>query len=171
MGTSPRMKGKTPHGRSYLPRTGKAMELRLIPRDKKRFLPLLLEADEQESMIDRYLERGELFVFFQHEEPAAVAVVTKEAEGVYELKNLAVAGTLRRRGIGRRMVEELFARYRGCGIMLVGTGDSPMTLGFYRACGFAFSHVEKDFFVKNYDHPIVENGKRLTDMIYLKKTL
>lgn len=29
---------------------------------KKRFLDLLLLADEQESMIDRYLERGEMFV-------------------------------------------------------------------------------------------------------------
>ena len=75
------------------------------------------------------------------------------------------------RGIGRRMVEALFALYRGCGIMLVGTGDSPMTLGFYRACGFAFSHVEKDFFVKNYDHPIVEEGVLLRDMVYFRKEL
>ena len=30
--------------------------------DKKRFIDLLLLADEQESMIDRYLDRGELFV-------------------------------------------------------------------------------------------------------------
>ncbi|HJD97917.1 GNAT family N-acetyltransferase [Mailhella massiliensis] len=147
------------------------MDIRLITRDKKRFLPLLLEADEQESMIDRYLERGKLFVLFQDEEPAAVAVITKEADGVYELKNLAVAEALRRKGLGRGMVGALFTHYRGRGIMLVGTGDSPATLGFYRACGFAFSHVEKDFFVKNYDHPIVENGRRLTDMIYLKKAL
>ena len=147
------------------------MELCLITRDKKRFLPLLLEADEQESMIDRYLERGALFVLFQEGEAAAVAVVTREAEGVYELKNLAVAEKLRRKGLGRGMVEALLARCKGRGVMLVGTGDSPATLGFYKACGFEFSHVEKDFFVINYDHPVMENGKRLTDMIYLRKTL
>lgn len=55
--------------------------------------------------------------------------------------------------------------------MLVGTGDSPATLNFYKACGFTFSHVEKDFFVKNYDHPILENGKELRDMIYLRQEL
>ena len=33
-----------------------------ITTHKKRFLDLLLLADEQESMIDRYLERGEMFV-------------------------------------------------------------------------------------------------------------
>ena len=148
------------------------MDIRLISHDKKRFLPLLLEADEQESMIDRYLSRGELFVLFDARGTAqAVAVVTREAEGVHELKNLAVAAPFRRQGLGRAMVNFLFRRLQGDGVLLVGTGDSPSTLGFYKACGFAFSHVERDFFVKHYDHPIVEDGKRLRDMIYLKKNL
>ena len=148
------------------------MDIRLIDRDKKRFLPLLLEADEQESMIDRYLSRGELFVLFDEKEtPLAVAVVTKEEEGVHVLKNLAVAAPFRRRGLGSIMVRFLIGRFRGGGVMLVGTGDSPATLDFYKACGFRFSHVEKDFFVKNYDHPIVENGIRLRDMIYLRQKL
>lgn len=148
------------------------MTIRLVTRDKKRFLSLLLEADEQESMIDRYLERGDLFVLFSEtEEALAVAVVTLEEEGVHELKNLAVAGSCRRQGLGRRMVNFLLEHYRGRGMLQVGTGDSPMTLGFYRACGFRFSHVEKDFFVKNYDHPIIENGRQLTDMIFLRQEL
>ncbi|NLT40072.1 MAG: GNAT family N-acetyltransferase, partial [Clostridiales bacterium] len=33
------------------------------------------------------------------------------------------------------------------------------------------SHVVKGFFTDNYDHPMYENGKRLTDMIYLLKRL
>ena len=148
------------------------MDIRLITRDKKRFLPLLLEADEQESMIDRYLSRGELFVLFDEKEnPQAVAVVTKEDEGVHELKNLAVAPHCRRQGLGKLMVRFLLERFRKGGVMLVGTGDSHATLNFYKACGFTFSHVEKDFFVKNYDHPILENGKELRDMIYLRQEL
>lgn len=148
------------------------MDIRRIALDKKRFLPLLLEADEQENMIDRYLSRGELFVAFdEKDEAVAAAVVTKEDDGLYELKNIAVAQGLRRQGLGREMLDFLLNRYRGNGIMQVGTGESPATLGFYRACGFAFSHVEKDFFVKNYDHPIVEDGKVLRDMIYLRRQL
>lgn len=148
------------------------MDIRRIALDKKRFLPLLLEADEQENMIDRYLSRGELFVAFdEKDEAVAAAVVTKEDDGLYELKNIAVAPGLRRQGLGRKMLDFLLNRYRGNGIMQVGTGESPATLGFYRACGFAFSHVEKDFFVKNYDHPIVEDGKVLRDMIYLRRQL
>ena len=38
-----------------------------ITENKKRFLNLLLLADEQESMINRYLERGEMFVLYKKE--------------------------------------------------------------------------------------------------------
>ena len=40
------------------------MEIKLVTSDKKEFLDLLLLADEQESMIDRYLERGDMFVLY-----------------------------------------------------------------------------------------------------------
>ena len=67
------------------------MEIKQVSTNKKQFLSLLLLADEQESMIDRYLDRGDLFVMYVDERTwIAVAVVTEEEEGVYELKNLAV---------------------------------------------------------------------------------
>mgnify|MGYP000299415046 len=53
--------------------------------------------------------------------------------------------------------------------MLVGTGDTPSTLSFYEHCGFRISHRLKNFFTDNYDHPIYEDGKLLTDMVYLRK--
>ena len=39
--------------------------------NKKQYLDLLLLADEQESMIDRYLERGDMFVLVDNEEVKA----------------------------------------------------------------------------------------------------
>ncbi len=50
----------------------------------------------------------------------------------------------------------------------MGTGDVPSTVGFYRHCGFVYSHRIGNFFIDNYDHPIVEDGIRLKDMVYLK---
>ena len=38
------------------------MEIRKVEKDKKKYLALLLLADEQEDMIDRYLERGSMYV-------------------------------------------------------------------------------------------------------------
>ena len=145
-----------------------------IPTDKKQYLSLLLLADEQESMIDRYLERGELYVMLdeQMQEPLAVAVVTMEGEGVCELKNLAVSPSYQRKGLGRQMVEYLFDRYKdSCHTMFVGTGDSQQTVGFYRSCGFTYSHTIPDFFTRHYDHLIVEEGKVLRDMICFRKEL
>ena len=150
------------------------LNIRYIPTDKKQYLSLLLLADEQESMIDRYLERGELYVMLdeQMQEPLAVAVVTMEGEGVCELKNLAVFPSYQRKGLGRQMVEYLFDRYKdSCHTMFVGTGDSQQTVGFYRSCGFTYSHTISDFFTRHYDHPIVEEGKVLRDMIYFRKEL
>ncbi|MEF9864784.1 MAG: hypothetical protein RR777_07535, partial [Christensenellaceae bacterium] len=55
--------------------------------------------------------------------------------------------------------------------MLVGTGDSTLTVPFYQSCGFVPSHRIKNFFVDHYDHPIFEDGKQLVDMVYLSKNL
>lgn len=60
-----------------------------ISRNKKQYLDLLLLGDEQETMIDRYLERGDLFVL-EDNGIKAVGVVTKEGPEICELKNIAV---------------------------------------------------------------------------------
>lgn len=148
------------------------MNIEIISINKKRFLPLLLLADEQESMIDRYLERGDLFVMNDGQRTIAVAVVTDEGDGTCELKNLAVAPDRQRKGYGRQMVEFLCRHYANvCHTMLVGTGDSRRTVSFYKNNGFTYSHTVPGFFTANYDHPIIEEGKTLTDMIYFRKKL
>lgn len=148
------------------------MKIESITVGKKRFLPLLLLADEQETMIDRYLERGELFVMSDGQDSVAVAVVTDEGDGVYELKNLAVAPACQRRGYGRQLVEFLCRHYADvCHTLFVGTGESRQTVSFYRSCGFTYSHTVADFFTLNYDHPIIEEGKVLKDMVYFRKRL
>lgn len=148
------------------------MEIVPVEFEKKDFLFLLLLADEQESMIDRYLERGEMFALKDEERTLAVIVVTDEGEGVLEIKNLAVSPDAQKRGSGRAMIDFVAGRYAGrAHTLLVGTGDSPLTVPFYEKCGFVRSHAVKDFFTDNYDHPIIEGGVLLRDMVYLKKTM
>lgn len=148
------------------------MKIFEVKTDKKRYLPLLLLGDEQENMIDRYLERGRMYALEDSGSVRAVCVATDEGDGTLELKNLAVSSDCQRRGYGRRMVEFLCEHCRGRYTrLLVGTGNSPLTLPFYEACGFRRSHVAPNFFTDNYDHPIFEGGVQLIDMIYLSKTL
>lgn len=149
------------------------IQIQPVTTDKKKYLQLLLLGDEQESMIDRYLERGDMFVMLDAAEtPVSVAVVTDEGNGVLELKNLAVAPHFQRKGYGKKMIAFLRHRYKNrFHTLLVGTGDSEKNTSFYRSCGFDHSHIITDFFRTNYDHPIIEDGKLLKDMIYFKQTI
>lgn len=146
------------------------MEFQAISGDKRHFLPLLLLGDEQEDMIGRYLDRGTLWALYDGGVLRCVCVVTEE-DG-FEIKNLAVAPESQRRGYGRAMVEHVVRQCRGRGNrLLAGTGDSPLTVPFYEACGFRECGRIKDFFLDHYDHPIYEAGRRLTDMVMFSREL
>ena len=143
-----------------------------VKENKKQYLPLLLLADEQEDMIDRYLERGTLYVLRDGETVIAECVVTDEGDGVLEIKSLAVAPECQGRGYGRIMIRFVAEKYRDRYTTLqVGTGDSPLTVPFYERCGFVRHHINRNFFLENYDHPIFEGGQQLKDMIYLRMPL
>lgn len=71
------------------------MEVIRITDRKKEYLPLLLLADEEEHMVDRYLDRGDMFVFTDKGEVVGECVVVADGNGC-ELKNLAVAPAFRR---------------------------------------------------------------------------
>lgn len=149
------------------------MNVELISAGKRRFMPLLLVADEQESMVERYLDRGDLYAMCDDcGELLAVAVVTIEGDGVCELKNIAVEPRFHRRGLGRRFVEYLCRRYAGrCHTMFVGTGDTPASTAFYTSCGFIYSHTVPDFFTTHYDHPVIDGGILLRHMLYYRRSL
>ena len=91
------------------------MEIREVLTERRRYMELLLMGDEQEDMIERYLERGEMFALHEGDVPVAVCVITQEAENLFELKNLAVSPGFRRRGYGSRLVEQMLRRYAGPG--------------------------------------------------------
>ena len=147
------------------------MEIRKIETDKKQYLDLLLLADEQEDMIDRYLERGTMYVL-EDGGVKAQCVVTDEGDNVLELKNIAVEPNWQGRGYGKAMVDFLVQTYKGqYRVLQVGTGDSPSTIPFYEACGFRRHHLVKNFFTDHYDHPIYEDGVQLVDMVYLQREM
>ena len=147
------------------------MEIRKVETDQKRYLDLLLLANEQEDMVDRYLERGTMYVL-EDGGVKAECVVTDEGNGVLELKNIAVAPAEQGRGYGKAMVDFLIRTYKGqYAVLQVGTGDSPSTIPFYEACGFCRHHLVRNFFTDHYDHPIYEGGVQLVDMVYLQRKL
>lgn len=149
-----------------------ARSVRRVRRGKRRYLPLLLVGDESEELIDGYLERCDLWVCRKGGAAVAVCAVTDEGNGDFEIRNLAVAEPFRRQGYGSRLMTWIGLHYACKGRRLVlGTGETPSVLAFYRSCGFVPYGREEGYFTRAYDHPIVEEGVVLRDRVLLRKNL
>ena len=146
------------------------MKIIEITENKKEYLDLLLLADEQEGMIDRYLERGKMYVL-DDEGIKSECVVTDE-DGILEIKNIATFPEFQGKGYAKTLVDFIIQTFsEQYSVLQVGTGDSPLTVPFYEKCGFVRSHIIPNFFTDNYDHPIYECGVQLVDMVYLRRTM
>ena len=144
------------------------MKIREVDKNKKQFISLLLLADEQENMIDRYIEKGTMYVL-EDGNVKAECVVTDEDNGILEIKNIAVDPQNQGKGYGKALIDFLASKYADeYSVLQVGTGDSPLTIPFYEKCGFVRSHKIPNFFTDNYDHPIYEGGVQLIDLFELK---
>lgn len=147
------------------------MKIIEVKENKKQFIDLLLLADEQENMVDRYIDRGTMFVLDDYGVKAE-CVVTDEGNGVLEIKNIASMVEFQGLGYGKALIDFLISKYKNqFSILQVGTGDSPSTIGFYEKCGFSRSHIIENFFIDNYDHKIYEDGVQLAHMIYLQRSI
>lgn len=147
------------------------MRIEKITNNKKQHLDLLLLADEQEDMIDRYLESGELFALYD-DDLKTVCVVAAIDKETCELKNIATYPEYQGKGYARALIKYVSDYFKNdYKTMLVGTGETPKILSFYESCGFEKSHRIRNFFTDNYDHQMFEDGVQLIDMVYLKKNL
>ncbi len=147
------------------------MDIIEITENKKEYLDLLLLADEQEYMIDRYLDNGKMYVLDDNGIKCE-CVITDEGNGVLEIKNIATVPEYQGKGYAKVLIDFIVKKYREqYAVLQVGTGDSPLTIPFYEKCGFIRSHIVPNFFTDNYDHPIYEGGVQLVDMVYLQRRI
>ena len=86
------------------------MKIREVNKNKKQFISLLLLADEQESMVDRYLEKGTMYVL-EDNDVKAECVVTDEGNGILEIKNIAVDPENQGKGYGKALIDFLASKY------------------------------------------------------------
>ncbi len=147
------------------------MRIERITENKKQFLDLLLLADEQEDMIDKYLPGGDMFALYDGDLKSVCVVVPVNSQ-TCELKNIATYEKYQGKGYGKALIGFIVDHYKNdYKTMLVGTGETPEILTFYESCGFVKSYRVKNFFTDNYDHPMFDGDIRLVDMIYLKRDL
>ena len=144
---------------------------KIVDSDPVNFMELLLLADEELKMIEKYLYRGEMFALYD-DSLKSVCVVTQESDDVCELRNIATFEKCQGKGYGSKLLNHIFSHYKGkYTTMLVGTGDISWIIEFYQNNGFRLSHRIQNFFTDNYDQPMFEEGVQLVDMVYLSKIL
>ena len=138
------------------------MEVIEVIENKKVYIELLLLADEQEDMIDRYLDKGKMYVLDDNGIKCECVVTN----------NIATVPEYQGKGYAKFLIDFITKKYKEkYNILQVGTGDSLSTIPFYEKCGFVRSHIIPNFFTDNYANPIYENGVQLVDMVYLERAL
>ena len=147
------------------------MKIIEVTENKKQYLDLLLLADEQEDMIDRYINKGTMYVLDDNGVKSE-CVVTDEGNGILEINNIATVPEHQGKVYAKTLIDFLVKEYSGkYSVLQVGTGDSPLTIPFYEKCGFIRSHSISNLFTHNYNQPIYECGVQLVDMVYLQRTI
>jgi ribosomal protein S18 acetylase RimI-like enzyme len=142
------------------------IELAPVGGDREPFVPLLLEADELEPVVRSYLDAGELFEIREQGRTVGVCLLVEDGEDV-EIKNIAIEGGARGRGLGRQAIVAIseLATLRGALRLIVGTADSSDgTIAFYRRVGFHDDGIRPGFF-DAYPEPVVEDGRVAHDMV------
>lgn len=137
-------------------------------KDKKKNLDLLLLADPEEEAIE-YIDNCEVFEFYHRDILIGQGAVMELSSTVYEIKNFAIYEKFHNCGYAKILINLLCEKYlENFKNRYIIVGTSEQGVGFYKKCGFQFSHIVKDFFITNYKQPIFENGIQCKDMFYLK---
>ena len=88
------------------------MEIKEIKNNKKQYLSLLLLADEQEDMIERYIEKGTMYVLDDNGIKSE-CIITDEGNGILEIKNIATDPDYQGKGYGKALIDFITTRYQG----------------------------------------------------------
>lgn len=132
-------------------------------------MALLLLADPSERKVRTYLPVARCFAALVDGSIAGVCAVMPRVQGSHELMNIAVDPARQQRGIGTQLLAHVIDTYRreGATRLEVGTGAFGYPLAFYQRHGFRAFQVDRDFFLRNYDEAIIEDGIQHRDMLRL----
>lgn len=133
---------------------------------------LMLEADPSREIVDSYLDRAYKFKLTNGKKLLGLILMIDTRPETLEIVNLAVAESSRNKGYGEKLLSFVidWAKQRGYRTLEIGTGSTSFAqLYLYQKVGFRIVGIDRDFFVDNYQEPIIENKLILKDMLRLQK--
>lgn len=134
--------------------------------EKEKYMYLLLEADPEQEVVEKYLKDSNIYGIFEADNVMSIIVITKVDNDICELKNIATIKEARGKGYGKKLIEQIATLYKDkYKKMIVGTTEN--NIPFYVKCGFdKYYKTAKNFFVDNYKEPIWDGDLQCIDMYY-----
>ncbi|KAF1295757.1 GNAT family acetyltransferase [Enterococcus sp. JM4C] len=149
--------------------------IRLLEKNEPLPWTLLLDADPDKEVVERYIYDSEILVDCRKE--TIVACLVYQIRGAEaELLNLAVLPSHQRQGIAKDLIKQALLMIQAHAAkpttVLVKTGNSTLpALALYKQMGFQEVARIKDYFLTHYREKIYEEGILLTDQIILSQTI
>lgn len=147
------------------------MNIQKVEEGKEKHINLLLEADPQIELINKYISDGDMYIGILNDEVICEVVVTKVNNDECELKNIATLEKFRGKGYATQIIKYVFEEYKKkYKRMIVGTSENMIP--FYVLNGFTkYHHTVKNFFIDNYKQKIWDGNLQCIDMYYYYKEL
>jgi ribosomal protein S18 acetylase RimI-like enzyme len=139
-------------------RTGAPVTIAWYEGSRASLRHLFELADDSAVQIDGYIGEGRVLVALDEtgEIVGHLQLVPTDRPGTVELKSVAVREDLRRRGIGRRLVDRALevCRAEEARALTVTTATADIeNIRFYQRCGFRAVAVERDAFTPARGYP------------------
>lgn len=151
------------------------MEIRRLKEYEQPPWDLLLLADPSKELVSHYINDGICYVADSEKgETIGVIVLLPIHTGKIEIMNLAVHPLFQGKGIGTSLIKHGIqtAMKDSYKTIEIATGNSSFDqLALYQKSGFRITSIDHDFFLRNYDEPIFENGIQCRDKIILSMVL
>ncbi|MBT2641862.1 GNAT family N-acetyltransferase [Bacillus sp. ISL-41] len=151
------------------------MKIRMLKESEQPPWDLLLLADPSRDLVSGYVDKGLCYVMeSENGEKIGVIVMVPVSIHTIEVMNLAVDEFHQCRGLGTILLKHGIqtAAEKGYKTVEIGTGNSSISqLALYQKVGFRITGIDHDFFIRNYEEPIFENGIQCRDMIRLSMSL
>jgi ribosomal protein S18 acetylase RimI-like enzyme len=135
---------------------------------------LLLLADPSKEMVDKYIQKSNIYEVLDQNLLVGVLVLMENSSEEVEIKNIAIDPTFQGQGFGKNLIHYGINESKKLGYSKISicTGNSSTyQLTLYKNCGFQISTVFHNFFIDNYDEEIWENGIQCKDLIKLEQNL
>ncbi|CDN39690.1 GNAT family N-acetyltransferase [Bacillus thuringiensis] len=140
----------------------------------KEEMELLLLADPSSEVVNGYFKQGDCFILKKDTITVGIMILIPTRPETIEIINIAVSEKEQGKGYGKYLLGVAidYAKKEKYKTIEIGTGNSSlMQLGLYQKCGFRITNVDRDFFLRNYEEEIYENGIQCIDMIRLTQYL